>query len=49
MYAVGCQRLSAARGTSTQRATLLIALALSWTALADQTRQYDGMLIDEAN
>ena len=48
-YATECQRLSAAAGTSIQRSTLLMAMTVSWTTLADQMRRYDAMLRDEAN
>lgn len=48
-YATECQRLSTLAGTSTQRATLLMAMTVSWTTLADQMRRYDAMLNEEAN
>lgn len=46
-YAFDCQRLSAEPGTSLQRATALMAMALSWTTLADQTKRFDAIVKDE--
>jgi hypothetical protein len=46
-YALDCQRLSAESGTSLQRATALMAMALSWTTLANQTKRYDAIVKDE--
>jgi hypothetical protein len=49
IHALNCQRLSAEPGTSLQRATVLMAMALSWVTLANHTKRYDAIVIEETN
>jgi hypothetical protein len=49
IHALSCQRLSAEPGTSLQRATALMAMALSWVALANQTKRYEAIVEEETD
>ena len=46
-YATECQDLGSTAGISIQRATVLMAMSRSWTALANQTERLEAILRDE--
>ena len=48
IYATECERLGIARDISTQRATVLMAMANSWHRLADDTVRYDAIVAKES-
>jgi hypothetical protein len=46
-YATDCQYRGIAAGISIRRATALLAMSRSWSALANQVERYDAILKEE--
>jgi hypothetical protein len=46
-YAAECERLGVARGISSRRATVLMAMAHSWNMLAGQKERYTAIVAEE--
>ncbi len=46
-YAAECERLEEARGISSRRATVLMAMAHSWNMLAGQKERYAAIVAEE--
>jgi hypothetical protein len=46
-YSADCLTLSTKLNLSVQRRTILLVMARSWTALANQTDRYDAIIIEE--
>ena len=47
IYAAECERLGVARGISSRRAKVLMALANSWNMLAGQKERYAAIVAEE--